>query len=34
MDILLVNINQLEFKVHHKSNYKNDRIHFYSHHNI
>ena len=32
LDILLINNNKLEFKVHHKSTYKNDYIHFYSHH--
>ena len=34
LNILLIrNINKLEFKVYHKSNCKNDHIHFYSHHN-
>ena len=35
LDILLIyNNNKLELKVHHKSNYRNNWIYFYSHHNI
>ena len=34
LDILLINKNErLEFKVHHKTNSRNDYIHYFSNHN-